>query len=380
RVTAGAEARMAAIRILMRTAPLWATLAALAWALSTNPFAAPLVQRTGQDLALALEREVRRTATPDWTEAALAQAVAAEDIDRTAMLVALAGDLGHDLDTRAAQALLDAQGGWQATATTCAICMADIATCPSVKMLGACAVPFEMSPLGDLNALRRAGLAWWDEDEIDRLDAGLALLGLGATGAAVATGGSSLAVKAGAGTIRMARRLGTLTPGLARMLDVTDAAKRPALQAVAADLGRVRGATSAGDALRLMRHVDGPEDARHLARIAEAAGPRTVRTFDVLGKSRTIRASLRLTRAALATAALIWLAIVQVAITFATRTGAALLRAAATPGPISIVPDTGGRPTSRKSGATRSSPSNRTPPLRVPARPPSLREPVLTRR
>ncbi|MEM7489997.1 MAG: hypothetical protein AAF390_12835 [Pseudomonadota bacterium] len=320
---------MAVIFGTVRLLPLLATLGALVWALGTNPFAAPWTARTGQDLALSLEREVRRVASPAWTEAALADAVAAGDADRAEMLIGLARDLGHDLDLVPEEALVASRGGWAATAGDCAACMADVAACPSVAMLGACAVPFEMSPLGDLNALRRAGLAWWDEDDVDEVEAGLALLGLGATGAAVVSGGASLPVKAGAGLMRMARRMGSVTPSLARLLDVTDAAARPALRAVAGDLGRLRAATSTADALRLMRHVDGPEDARHLARIAEAAGPRTTRTFEVLGKRRAIRASLRLSRAALGTAALIWLSLVQAATILAVRAGAGLVRDAA---------------------------------------------------
>lgn len=342
---------MAVILKTMRLLPFGATLAVLIWALSTNPLAAPLAERTGRDLILALDREVARVATPDWIEAALARAVAAGDVDRAEMLIGLATDLGHDVDAAAAERLIVDSGGWLASASACTACMADVATCPSVTMLGACAVPFELSPLGDANALRRAGMAWWQSDDVDELDAGLALLGLGATGAAVATGGSSLTVKAGTGLLRIARRMGSVTPGLARMLDipvawsrlpdvaqgtaklddVTDLARLGALQEVAGDLGRVRAATSTGDALRLMRFVDGPEDARHLARIADAVGPKTSRTLHVLGKGRAIRASMRLTRAAAGTLALIWLTLVQAAILVGTRTGALLLRDAASP-------------------------------------------------
>jgi len=206
-------------------------------------------------------------------------------------------------------------------ATDCAACMVDVATCPSIRQLAACAVPFELSPLGDANALRRAGVAWWSDDDIDELDAGLAVVGLGATGAIVFSGGSSLGVKAGAGALRIARRMGTLTPDLARLLDVTDVAKRPVLRAVAADLGAVRAATSVPDTLRLMRFVDTPEDAARLARIAEAVGPRTTRTLATLGKTRAFRATLRLSRMAAGTMILLWLCAVQIGVVLATRLG-----------------------------------------------------------
>ncbi|MEM8851038.1 MAG: hypothetical protein AAGE03_13515 [Pseudomonadota bacterium] len=342
---------MAVILKTMRLMPFGATLAALIWALSTNPLVAPWTERAGRDLTLALDREVARVARPAWIEAALAEAVAEEDAERAEMLIGLAADLGHEMNTTQAERLIASRNGWLASAATCTACMADVATCPSIAMLGACAIPFEMSPLGDANALRRAGVAWWQAEDVDELEAGLAVLGLGATGAALATGGSSLTVKAGTGLLRMARRMGSVTPGLTRMLDVpvawsrlpdlalgtarldeiADPARLAALHTVARDLGRIRAATSTGDALRLMRFVDGPDDARHLARIAEAAGPKTGRTLHVLGKGRAIRASMRLTRAATGTLALIWLTLIQAAVLLGTRTGALLLREAAMP-------------------------------------------------
>jgi hypothetical protein len=295
---------------------------------------------------------VARRATPAWIEAALAEAVAAEDADRAAMLLGLAADLG--LETPAglrddAQALVDASEGLAATAGACVACMADVAACPSLRLVAACALPFEMTPLGDANALRRQGFAWAAGGEVDRLETGLALVGLGATGAALATGGASLMVKAGAGLLRTARRMGSVTPGLARTLelpiawrrlpgllrgterveDVTDATRLAALGGVAADLGRVRAATGTADALWLLRVVDGPEDAARLARVAEAAGPDTRRAVEVLGKGRVLRATLRLSNAALGTLALIGALLLQLAGWVGARLGAVALRSLA---------------------------------------------------
>jgi hypothetical protein len=330
-----------------------ASMGATLWALSTNPLAAPLVERTGEDFALALERAVARTASTPRIEAALAEAVAAGDAERASMLLSLADDLGREVDRAEAAALLAAAGGWTAGARDCVACMADVASCRSLALLGACAVPFEMSPLGDLNALRRAGAAWWDETEVDELEAGLALLGLGATGAALATGGTSLTVKAGAGTLRMARRMGAVTPALARRMavpvawdrvpdwiagraplaEVTDVARLAALGEVAADLGRVRAATSTAEALRLTRLVKGPEEARALARIAVATGPRTSRTVEILGLGRATRAGLRLSRGAVGAMLLIWMTLAQAAALLGAWLGSAAWRTATAPYP-----------------------------------------------
>ena len=339
----------ALLRGLIAALPLGATALAAAVALQGNPLARPFVERGEAELGRTLERMVRRTADDAWMRAALEDAVEAGDAGRAGMLVALAADLGLDVDTGAAQALIAASDGWAATAAACGACMADIASCPSLELMGACGVPFELSPLGDLNALRRAGTDWMAGRPVDELDASLALVGLAATGAVVVSGGSSATVKAGAGLLRTARRLGSLTPGMARLLrlpirweavpglvtgatrieDVTDAARLATLGGVASDMARVRAATSTAEALRLARLVDTPDDAARLARVAEAAGPRTTRTFAVLGKGRTFRATVRLGRAAAGTLVLLWLTAAQLAAVIGVRIGALLLRGAA---------------------------------------------------
>lgn len=335
------------IRHLLGALPLLATLLAAAWVLRTNPLAAPWVERSASDLVVTLEHRVRRRADADWIASRLAAAVEAGDADRAEMLISLARDLERDVDTEAAEAMIAARRGWLARAEDCARCMADIASCPALAPLATCAVPFELSPLGDANALRRAAVAWMEGAEVDALDASLALVGLAATGAVLATGGGSATVKAGAGLLRTARRMGSVSPALAAHLSVpvrwasvppflrgaapleavTDTARLRVAAGIAADMERVRARTSAAEALRLARLVDTPEDAARLARVAEAMGPRTTRTLAVLGKGRAFRATLRLSRAAAAAALLIWLTIVQIAAALATWLGGRLWRA-----------------------------------------------------
>jgi hypothetical protein len=312
--------------------------------MQANPLAAPLAERGADGIRLAVERALRAQATPGWTEEALARAVAAGDADRAAMLLGLADDLDVPLAPEArarAEAPLAGDGGWAARTGDCLICMADVARCPSLRLVAACALPFEMTPLGDANALRRQGMAWAMGDEVDRLEAGLALVGLGATGAAVLTGGTSLTVKAGAGLLRMARRMGSLTPGLTRALALpgegarlgagraegpSDAARVVLATGVAADLGRLRAAVGTAEALRLMRVVEGPQDAARLARLAGALGPDTRRAVDLLGPGRALRLTVRLSDAALGAAALIGALLMQLAGWAGARLGAGLLR------------------------------------------------------
>ncbi len=307
------------------------TLAVTGWALASNPLAAPFVERGVSDLALTLERQVQHKASAAWITAALAEAVAAGDAERTVMLLDLADELGRDVPRTEAEALVTAQSGTLAQIGDCGACMLEPAQCASATMLAACAVPFELSPAGDLNALRRAGRDWIAGDDVDELDAGLALIGLGATGAVLVSGGSSASVKAGTGLLRLARRMGTLSSPLTRAARLAvrgDADALARLGRTAAELDRVRAATSVSDTLRLMRHVDGPEDAARLARVAEAAGPRTARSFAVLGPARVFRATTRLSRMAAGTLALIWLSVLQLGTMAAGYGGTRLTRAA----------------------------------------------------
>ena len=68
---------------------------------------------------------------------------------------------------------------------------------------------------------------------------------------------------------------------------------RPAT-AILDDTGRLTRNTGLPAALHLMKHVDSPADMARLARVSDAVGPRMVGVFEILGKSRALRLSMRL--------------------------------------------------------------------------------------
>lgn len=279
----------------------------------------------------------------------MAAALAAEETDRALWLADLAQAEGVALPAAEAEAvarLRAAGGAWTKVVRDCADCALDTRACGSVREIAACAIPFELSPLGDLNALRRQGLAALAGEEVDQLETGLALVGLGATAAVVFTGGSSALVKAGASTARMTRRLGHLTPGMTHALEdvadlpvnwgaalrgapieqITDVARLRRVGGLAEDLGTVARQTSVGDTLVLLRHIDGAEDAARMARLSEVAGVRTLSRVEVLGKARSFRALVRLSDLALGTLAAIYAALVQVALMLGGALGRGVLR------------------------------------------------------
>jgi hypothetical protein len=285
------------------------------WTLSQHPFAEPLVERTASAARLELERAMAREVTPDWLLPRLDAALAEDDRDRVELFSGLATKYGVPLapETWAAVDAALAPAGLAERAYDCAVCAVDVHACESLGQIAACALPFEMTVAGDVNALRLQAQAALAGEAVDKVEAGLALVGVGATVAVLATGGASYVVKAGATSLRVARRMGAVTPAFGRALaeaadlpvdwsavlraaplsEITDTAKLARLGDIAEDLGTLRANTSSAEALLLLRHVENAEDAARLARLSAATGHETRATLEVLGKARAFRALTR---------------------------------------------------------------------------------------
>lgn len=308
------------------------TLIAMVWIFAQNPFAAPMIARSEAGAKEILTKAMARRVDADWAVLRLEAALAAQDYDEMQLILDIALDHGitlpRDLLERMAAFAATAEGP-MAAAADCAACAYDIKSCARIAQMASCALPVEMTPLGDMNALRRAGMAYATGGDVDRLDAGLAIVGLGATGLAVFTGGSTLSIKAGASLLRTGRRMGALSAsftalllhkandieitwsklpsyalGRADLKDVADPAKLADLGAVAGDMGAIRAATSTGEALVLMRYVDTAADARAMAKLTALQGGQSRATLRVLGKSRAFRALVRLSDLAIGAFAL----------------------------------------------------------------------------
>ncbi len=330
-------------------------LALFLWVLGSAPLTSPVVERTGEELSLALERMMAREVTAEWLAPRLEEAVADADVDRIEMLLELRWEFDisvPDQTVEAALAQLEAADHWTQSALSCGSCMVEMTSCERLSQIAACAIPFELSPAGDVNALRRAGMTALRGEEVDRLDVSLALVGLGSTAAILVSGGSSVTVKAGSAGLRMARRMGTLTPSFTRVLGdaarvdlkpsklisytsgavpleaVLDTAKLARLERISGDFARVVRATSASEGMVLLRHVDNAEDVAKLARVAEAAGPATRSRFAVLGKARVFRATVRLSDMAVTALLLGYAALLQALVIIAQFLSGQLLRSA----------------------------------------------------
>jgi len=222
--------------------------------------------------------------------------------------VALPPDLQTRIDAARAQDF-----SFAAKARACWACSYDLSRCTLGPDL-ACGIGMNLTVAGDLLVLGREGLAAGQGAEVDRLDLTLALVGVAATGAVVFTGGTSYTVKAGAGLLRVAHRMGRLAPDLRRVYirafregvdwaalsrgaplgraTRTDALT-PAIR-LTKEIGAMRASAGTRATLHLMGAAQTVPDARAMARTARALGPRSTAALEVLGKSRVLRLGLRL--------------------------------------------------------------------------------------
>lgn len=289
------------------------------WRFVQSPVGGALVTRGDAELSAAYERVLARHATPDAIAARISARLDESPRNWVALegLMALAEGQGLPEEVLAAYAQVYRQDhSALARGASCAACAYDLRQCSMGADLG-CGIAVHLTVAGDVLSLSRESGAYLRGEPVDQLDVTLSFIGIGATGLVVVTGGTSYSLKIGAGLMKVAHRMGRLSPGLRRIYtraaregvdwaalgvarNADDLARlgrmealRPAVELTEA-VGRVRARTSTRGALHLVGQVDTLDDARKLARASDALGPRSVGAFEVLGKSRFLRTGLRL--------------------------------------------------------------------------------------
>ncbi|MFP4274526.1 MAG: hypothetical protein ACLFRU_05810 [Paracoccaceae bacterium] len=305
------------------TALLVASLCWSAWnlhALWRSGVPGMLPDRPLAQVEAELDRLLASHATPATVAARLERHLAAEPRNWLAIeaieaeTARLGLDLPPDLGARIETARATDEGLWR-RAGDCATCIWDAGTCP-LDLLLACRAPVDMTPLGDLAGIARAGTAYAKGTEIDEVDLTLSVVGLGATALVVVTGGSSVLVKAGAGLGKLARRMGAMPPYMARALEAAaregldwkalpgvrslgdlKAASRPGRLAPATrmldDAGMLVRKVGPASGLYLLGRTGDATELARLSRASEAMGPRTLGATEMLGPARVARATLR---------------------------------------------------------------------------------------
>lgn len=295
---------------------LWAAVPVIlaAIVLAQHPFVSPIIERTTTEAHLVLTKAVARTVTPEWIEPRIEEALNGKDLQRLLLLNDMAQENGVILP--ASQRIrVDEQlarlEGWRATTGNCIRCMHDINACPDLTLIASCAIPFELSPAGDVAAISRQAFNWWKGEEVDEVDAALGGLGIAATAATVVSLGSSASVKVGLTTLRVARKANAMSPGLRRSL-IAASKTEGGLRRALGDANRIRNSTSPGEVMVVLRHADDVDELSRLARLSEVAGKDTRKTLEALGKPRSLRLLNRVSDLALAAIGLLTLITTQI--------------------------------------------------------------------
>ena len=258
--------------------------------LTQKPFAEPYVDKTVTNAQLALERAMKRRLTPDWVGDELDAAVDGDDLARTELLLALTAlDRIPVADSHLARArnYVDREKGIVATLERCAACAADPAECKTPSVFLFCNVPVEFTVIGDAKTLVKAGSDAAAGNTVDRIDVALATVGLAATALTPLTGGTSYTVKAGATTLRVARKMTKLGRGIGRVLDkaadipfrwrkiddfvqagnlnlLTDTRRLRGIAELSGHIGTVAKRAGPVEAVFLLKHVERGTDAADL--------------------------------------------------------------------------------------------------------------------
>ena len=288
--------------------------------IASDPLITPFVEASKDQIEAATERMLVTAATPKTLSAHIANRLA--ETPRNWLALDALVDLAHERKiplpsalNAAVQTAREDDHSYYATVTSCAACAYDPAQC-SLSEVMICQAPIALTPIGDIAGITRAGVAYASGTDVDQIDLALSVVGLGATAAILASGGTSGVMKAGASLAKLAHKMGRLSPRLVEM--AMKAARtgvnwaslpavrgledlRAAIRAEAfvpltntlTDLQRLNTATDATTALHLLRMVDDAPDARRLANAAEALGPKLVGRAEVLGKARLFRATVR---------------------------------------------------------------------------------------
>jgi hypothetical protein len=288
--------------------------------IATDPAARAFRDATIDEITASTDRMLAESATPDHMATLIAERLDQDPRNWLAldalmdMATQNAIPLPPDLTARFA-AVREQDHGLLATAGSCAVCLVDSSSC-SLTEVFVCQAPVNLTPVGDVLGIGKAASAYALGDNIDTVDLALSIVGLGATVAVLTTGGGSLVVKAGAGLMKTAMKMGRVSRPLlhvfetailrgvnwtkladARSLDAVRAAVRvedfAEVTRIANALGDVAGKTDLTTALHLLPMVDNAADAERLAKTATALGPKLLAKAEVLGKVRLFRATLR---------------------------------------------------------------------------------------
>lgn len=279
----------------------------------------------------AVRYELEQTTSSDDLGRRVNEALAGGDYESAVMYEEIAEFAGFTLPKDAADALYEASGITATIGRTGAQLASGFFTGESTSIAGLTgAVASDLTVIGDVRDISREGPKMVAGEPYSELILGLSVVGVGVTGATVATGGGGLPGRVGVTLLKVAAKTGSLTVDFSRTLTrmVGDAVNMPGLRQTlrevnfadsaatreaitaytrsinTAELGPVvarmndmRQNAGAAESVRLMRFVNTTEDLTDVANMTQRLGRKTRGVIEITGKTslRAFRTTLRIT-------------------------------------------------------------------------------------
>ncbi|NOX41909.1 MAG: hypothetical protein GXP05_15850 [Alphaproteobacteria bacterium] len=294
-----------------------------AYSIWRNPAFQWLVDAGNEQIQVQIARLATSSVTQEALDAQLAKFldkpkrnwVAIEAIEETAATRNLTPSPA--IATRRKTAWEEDSGVWH-TAKKCAACAWDPKGCDLSAVL-ICRAPVDLTPVGDIAGVVRESRNYLLGRNVDFFDLSLSIVGLGATVLVFPSGGSSVSIKMGATALKTGRRMGMVSPSLAKYVIRTGkraidwrkiaeakpltffsdvrgafhpAAIRPFTQMLQ-EAGAMRAKVGLVRTLDMLSYASNAKEVHAFGRAVRAGGNQVVGLLRLAGKSRLIRATLR---------------------------------------------------------------------------------------
>ena len=279
-----------------------------------------------------IRQEIRAQTSPEALDARINAALDRDDYDTAVMYADVADFAGITLSQETLDRI-EREGAWAASTLRNARQFSRgflTGEADSIPGLSG-AVASDLTVIGDVRDLSTEGGKMLAGQDYNQLILGLSVVGVGLTGATIATGGATLTGRVGVSIVKIASKTGAMTLQFSRYLTrlVTDAVDFPALRQTlrSVDMGNPRAtraavenyaasvrtaglfpvlervedisrSTSPAESLRLMRYVDTGEDLEDMAQLSNRMGRRTRGVIEITGKTslRAFRTTVKLLR------------------------------------------------------------------------------------
>jgi len=313
----------------------------------------------------AVRYELQQTTNSEDLGNRVDEALAEDDFESAVMYSEIAEFAGFPLPKETADALYRAGGITATIGRTGSQLASGFFTGEATSIAGLTgAVASDLTVIGDVRDISREGPKMVAGEPYSELILGLSVVGVGVTGATVATGGGGLPGRIGVTLLKVAAKTGSLTVDFSRVLTrmVGDAVNLPGLRQtlrevnladsaatreaitaytrtintaelgpVVARMNDIRGSAGASESVRLMRYVHSTDELADVANMSQRLGRKTRGVIEITGKTslRAFRTTLRITEWILRNiiAFLSWLG--SIFTLFATRFARRLIRSSA---------------------------------------------------